>query len=139
MQRADELLYWSDGIGRLDARLYKLAGESLWFIWDWFRKRRVEVKEQGLKLKDEPITWMGLHEKKQWDRATTGRKIRFYLKHRNTPDEELSGQSTNYPCGNRVSSTRRSRLDWGVAGCRVQAPESSSAMNGATLKASKWI
>jgi hypothetical protein len=38
-------------------------------------------------------TWMGLHEKKRWDRATTGRKIRFYLKHRNTPDEELSGQS----------------------------------------------
>lgn len=72
VQRADELFYWSDGIGRLDARLYKLAGESPWFIWDWFRKRRVEVKEQGLKLKDEPITWMGLHEKKRWDRATTG-------------------------------------------------------------------
>ena len=32
VQRADELFYWSDGIGRLDARLYKLAGESLWFI-----------------------------------------------------------------------------------------------------------
>ncbi len=92
VQRADELLYWSDGIGRLDARLYKLAGESLWFIWDCFRKRRVEVKEQGLKLKDEPLTWMGLHALKRWDRATTGRKIRFYLKHRNTPDEELDGQ-----------------------------------------------
>jgi hypothetical protein len=91
--REEELNYWSEGIGRLDARLYRLEGESLWFIWDWFRRRRVEVKEQGLKLKDEPITWMGLHEKKRWDRATTGRKIRFYLKHKDTPDAELSGQS----------------------------------------------
>ena len=91
--RAEKLAYWADGIGRLDALVTKRHGESLWYCRDWFRQRKEKIKVQGKKLKDETMTWTKLLAEKKWDRATVSRKIKFYLEHRNTPDDQLHGQS----------------------------------------------
>ncbi len=93
VERAEKLAYWADGIGRLDALVTKRHGESLWHVWDWFRRRKEQIKAEGKKLKDEPLTWTGLCKKKNWDRATVSRKIKFYWKHRTTPDEQLDGKT----------------------------------------------
>jgi hypothetical protein len=91
--RAEKLGYWADGIGRLDALVTKRHGESLWHCRDWFRQRKEKIKVQGTKFKHENLTWTKLLGIKKWDRATVSRKIKFYLKHCNTPDDQLDGQS----------------------------------------------
>ena len=93
VERAEKLGYWADGIGRLDALVTKRHGESLWHVWDWFRRRKEQIKAEGKKLKDEPLTWTGLCKKKNWDRATVSRKIEFFWEHRNTPDDQLDGKT----------------------------------------------
>jgi hypothetical protein len=91
LERAKVLTCWCDGISRLDALVCKRTGESLWHVWDWFRRRKEQIKEEGRKLKDEPLTWTKVLKEQGWDRATVSRRIRFYQKHRNTPDDQLDG------------------------------------------------
>jgi len=93
VERVEKIGYWADGISRLDAGVTKWHGEALWYCRDWFRQRKEQIKEEGKKLKAEKLTWTKLLSKKKWDRATVSRKINFYLKHRNTPDDQLDGQS----------------------------------------------
>lgn len=93
MERAEKLAYWADGIGRLDALVTKRHGESLWHCREWFRQRKEKIKAEGKKFKDENLTWTKLLNMKKWDRATVSRKIKFYCEHRNTPDDQLDGQS----------------------------------------------
>ena len=93
VERAEKLAYWADGIGRLDALVTKRHGESLWHCREWFRQRKEKIKAEGKKFKDENLTWTKLLNMKKWDRATVSRKIKFYCEHRNTPDDQLDGQS----------------------------------------------
>ena len=71
----------------------KRHGESLWHCRDWFRQRKEKIKAEGKQLKDEKLTWTKLLATRKWDRATVSRIIKFYLEHRNTPDDQLDGQS----------------------------------------------
>jgi len=93
LNREEKLAYWDEGIGRLDALVTKRRGECFWHCRDWFRQRKEQIKTKGKKLRDESLTWTKLLHRRKWDRATVSRKIKFYWKHRNTPDDQLNGQS----------------------------------------------
>ena len=93
VEQVDIVGYWQDQFGRVDALLTKRRGEALWHCWNWFRQRRIQIKKEGKKLKDEPVTWRRLMAKKKWDPASTSRRIKFYLDHKDTPDDQLSGET----------------------------------------------
>jgi hypothetical protein len=93
VERSEKLGYWADGISRLDALVIKRHGEALWHSRDCFRQKKESIKAEGKKLKDEKLTWTKLLDMRKWDRATVSRRIKFYWKHRNTPDDQLDGQT----------------------------------------------